>query len=75
MPNPRISFERLEERGIAIMLRITRADDGSRQSHLLSRKSGVWIRITAEQIVEHSIPSECLFPADELPESVENSDT
>ena len=39
------------------------------QTHLLSRKNGRWVKSTPERIQEDDIPSECLFPVDELPES------
>jgi hypothetical protein len=38
--------------------------------HLLSRKSGRWITCTLEQIKEHDIPIDCLFPVEDLPPAV-----
>ncbi len=74
MPNPKISFECKKDvlNCVGFIIRSTRTDDGSETLHLLSRLDGVWLRTTAEQIREHDIPSECLFPVDEMPESFQN---
>ncbi len=69
MPNPRISFECQVDDvcQIGIMVRTTTAVDGTKKMHLLSRDAGLWVLITPEQLQEHEIPMECIFPIDELP--------
>ncbi len=75
MPNPRISFECHKDtlNCVGFVIRTTQTDDSTKTLHILSRLDGVWLRVTAEQIREHDIPSECLFPVDEIPESFQNS--
>jgi len=50
------------------LVRTMRTETGE-ATHLLSRKNGRWVKVAPERIQEDDIPSDCLFPVDELPES------
>ena len=54
------------------LVRTMRTETGE-VTHLLSRKNGRWVSTTRERIQEDDIPSECLFPVDEMPESPQNA--
>jgi hypothetical protein len=57
------------EFGIGYVVRKDRPESGHTFTYLLSRRSGLWINCTEQEIQEHNMPSECIFPLDELPES------
>ena len=58
-----------EQYRTGFVVRTLRSKDGREILHALSRKTGRWIKVTAEQIKENDIPRDCLFMVDELPES------
>ena len=67
MPNE-ISFRLVVDKahGVGYVVRTDHARE-STFTYLLSRKSGLWINCTQREIREHDIPSECIFPVDEMP--------
>lgn len=69
MPKPKtsISLHVDREYTIGFMVRTMQGRDGSQILHALSRKTGRWIQVTAEQVKENDVPRDCLFLVDELP--------
>jgi hypothetical protein len=73
MPEPKISFQLIVDdlRAVGILVRTVRTETGHIFRFLLSRKTGLWVNCTAQEIIEHDIPTECLLPVGKLPESLE----
>jgi hypothetical protein len=51
---------------MGVMARTQPKQDGTQIVHLLSRRSGLWIPVTQQQLDEQDIPAECLFMVQEL---------
>lgn len=65
MPKHSIQLCVRRDYGFGYLVRTMRTAAGE-VTHLLSRKSGQWVKADLERIQEDDIPSECLFPVDEL---------
>lgn len=59
---------------MGIMARTQRNPDGTKIVHLLSRRSGLWVAVTQQQMNEGDIPAECLFMVQELVSMESNDD-
>jgi hypothetical protein len=67
MPDITISVHVDPQYTTGFVVRTIKDADGKEIKAILSRKSGKWIPITAQQIREHDIRSECIFAPDDLP--------
>jgi len=76
MKIPNVSFRLWVDKkfSLGFMVRTIKTGLGREHVHVLSRKSGRWIKVTAEQVKEQDIPNDCWFPGNDLPQNTVESE-
>lgn len=59
---------------MGIVSRTQSNPDGTKIVQLLSRRSGLWIPVTQQQMSENDIPAECLFMVQETRSEVQEDE-